>query len=194
MGKENHKRQFYMRKAMVRWGPNLWRKLLFFVSVALLVPSNLYGLNLLHETGKQKSFPHFAALKSNFIHARVGPGLAYPISWCYQKKDLPVEVLLEFDGWQRVRDWQGSKAWIYGRLLSRKRTAIICSRQKKGKRFVALYAAPRETSPVVAHVEIGAIGKVRKCNGQWCKVHFSEIKGWVEQKLLWGVYPREIIE
>ena len=45
-------------------------------------------------------------------------------------------------------------------------------------------------NPVVV-VEAGVLGKVEKCDGQWCQISTGGFTGWMRQNLLWGVYPGE---
>ena len=42
--------------------------------------------------------PRFAALRSDEVYLRTGPGPRYPIDWVYKRRDLPLEIEREFDG------------------------------------------------------------------------------------------------
>jgi len=41
--------------------------------------------------------PRFVSLKSDKVYVRTGPSVRYPIRWIYQRSDLPVEIVEEFD-------------------------------------------------------------------------------------------------
>ena len=36
---------------------------------------------------------------------RVGPGETYPIEWVLTRKDMPVEIVKEFQNWRLIRGW-----------------------------------------------------------------------------------------
>jgi SH3-like domain-containing protein len=37
--------------------------------------------------------PRFAALRSDQVNLRAGPGDRYPIEWVFTRKELPVEIV-----------------------------------------------------------------------------------------------------
>jgi SH3-like domain-containing protein len=43
----------------------------------------------------------------------------------------------------------------------------------------------------VARLKSGVIGDVQQCSGQWCEIAVEGYDGWVEQAVLFGVYPGE---
>ena len=69
--------------------------------------------------------PRFASLKSSPINMRIGPGTEHAIQWRYLKAGLPMEIVLEYDNWRKVRDADGAEGWVYHSMLSGKRTAIV---------------------------------------------------------------------
>ena len=69
--------------------------------------------------------PRFASLRSGDVNLRVGPGESYPIEWVYKRKDMPVQIIEEFENWRRIQDWQGSKGWVLDRMLTSKREVIV---------------------------------------------------------------------
>ncbi|MGB0720715.1 MAG: SH3 domain-containing protein, partial [Bdellovibrionales bacterium] len=69
--------------------------------------------------------PRFAALASNEIYVRAGPGKQYPVQWVFKKAGLPVEIVLEFDHWRKIKDYEGASGWVHKSLLSGRRTAIV---------------------------------------------------------------------
>ena len=50
-----------------------------------------------------------AALRSDEVNLRAGPGTRYPIDWVYKRRDQPVEILREFEVWRLVQDPDGIK-------------------------------------------------------------------------------------
>jgi SH3-like domain-containing protein len=137
--------------------------------------------------------PHFAALKADEVHVRKGPGRNYDIVWTYRSLGLPVEVTAKHEHWRRVRDSTGAEGWVYFRLLTALRMALISPWQKK-KITIPLHKDASTGSSSIAKLEPGVKVLVKSCTGNWCLVSVEGFKGWIEQKKLWGIYPGEIIE
>lgn len=138
--------------------------------------------------------PRFVSLKAGRVNLRIGPGLNYSVDWLYLKSGLPVEIVQEYDNWRRVRDSEGSEGWINQSLLSGKRTALAAPWQRGKTAEIALRADPEPEARLVARLEPGVMGTVRTCNGEWCRMDFDGHTGWIEQALVWGVYPGERVE
>lgn len=138
--------------------------------------------------------PRFVSLKSARVNSRIGPGLNYSVDWMYLKQGLPMEIIQEYDNWRRVRDADGAEGWINQSLLSGKRTGIVAPWQRDKDVTMELKAKPDEAAALVARVEPGAIGTIRKCDGQWCEMSFGKNRGWMVQSQVWGAYPGETIE
>ncbi len=132
--------------------------------------------------------PRFASLRSGEVNVRTGPGVRYPVDWVFVRKNMPVEVVAEFDTWRKIRDWQGTEGWVHQSMLSRRRTAVVLGDTITLRRT----AAPE--SPTVAQAEAGVIGQVIECREAWCRFEAEGVKGWVERERLWGVYPQETIK
>ena len=133
--------------------------------------------------------PRYISTGADEVYVRTGPGKKYPIKWVYKKKGLPVEVILEYENWRKVKDWDGEDGWVHSSLLSGKRTGIITA-----KKIINLYANPEEGSRVRAHIEPSALVHVEECDGAWCKINAAGYDGWIRQSLIWGVYEREIFD
>tara|TARA_B100001778_G_scaffold332855_1_gene340076 strand:- start:1165 stop:1674 length:510 start_codon:yes stop_codon:yes gene_type:complete len=130
--------------------------------------------------------PRFVSLKSNKIFSRKGPGKRFPIEWVYQQKDLPVEIVQEFDVWRKIKDYEGSESWVHQGLLSGKRTAIALQDP-----YTQLYKKKERDTKVIGLVEKGATVELLGCFDDWCKVEALNYKGWIEKKNLWGIYESE---
>src|SRR6267378_2202808 len=57
--------------------------------------------------------PRFVSLRSDLVNLRVGPGETYPIQWVLTRKEMPVEIIREFEHWRMIRDWQGTEGWVH---------------------------------------------------------------------------------
>ena len=147
-------------------------------------PGNGSGLRL----------PRFVSLKSDKVNVRGGPNKDQGVTWVYTRTGLPVEITAEFENWRRIRDWEGAEGWVYHSLLSGRRTGLISVKPKATDDAVPIHANADAKSNVVARLEPGVLGAVKRCDGQWCRVSGAGFDGWVEQDRLWGVYPNEKVE
>ena len=163
-------------------------------AVALLLAFSLVlmGNAGLAQAAKGTTKPYFGALKADEVHVRKGPGRDYDILWTYRSLGLPVEVTAQHEHWRRIRDSGGSEGWVYFRLITALRMALIAPWQKK-KGTISLQKSASGGSAVVARLEPGVQVLVKTCTGASCLVTVGGFKGWIAQKKLWGVYPGEII-
>lgn len=136
------------------------------------------------------ALPRFASLKSSPVNVRVGPGVQYDIKWVYVRPRIPVEIYQEYGNWRRVRDWQGATGWVFGSLLSGRRTAVTAPWSKGN---IALRRKPSASSPVTAWLEPEVLVELVRCDGQWCRVAAKSMAGFVRQIYLWGIYPNEAL-
>jgi SH3-like domain-containing protein len=138
------------------------------------------------ETGLK--LPRFASLASDSVNVRAGPGQRYPVSWQYQRRGLPIEVLAEYELWRKIRDRDGGEGWVHKSLLSGRRTALI-----QGGVVEVLYQ-PSPESTVRARAEPGVQVRLLSCDAAWCRIELAGNRGFVPRGNLWGVYPGEKIE
>src|SRR5579862_3380664 len=75
--------------------------------------------------------PRFASLRSDEVNLRSGPGVRYPVDWIYTRRDLPVEVIAEFDTWRKIRDWQGTEGWVHQSFLSARRMVVVTGERRR---------------------------------------------------------------
>lgn len=143
------------------------------------------------DSDSERALPRMAAFRSNLINARSGPGSRYPIEWVYKQKNAPVEIVAEFDLWRKIKDWEGSVAWVHKSMLNNKRWIKIIAPET-----VNVYAKPQAEAKVIAKAESEVIGQVAKCPAasDFCLIKFASIEGWVNKKDFFGVYPKEVIE
>ncbi len=147
--------------------------------------------------------PRFVSLKADRVNVRVGPGKEYRIAWVFRRAGLPVEIVREHKGWRQVRDSVGDTGWVSGVMLSGRRTALVMSppdgavtskptaARTKG---LSLHLDDRQSSDVIAVIEPGVMASIGRCDGVWCRVTIGKFYGYLHQKVLWGVYPREVVK
>ncbi len=136
--------------------------------------------------------PRFVSLKTDRVNVRRGPSSQHDVSWVFTRKELPVEIIAEFEHWRRVRDSDGEEGWVYQSLLAGRRTAMVAPWRKDNT--VPLHIEPSEVSTKIAFISGGVVGRVKSCDGDWCHVTVADYEGFVEQAMLWGVYPGEQVE
>ena len=138
--------------------------------------------------------PRFVSLKADRVNVRGGPTKDHDVAWIFTRSGLPVEVTAESDNWRRIRDWEGAEGWVYHSLLSGRRTAIATASPREKEGLLALHAAGNASSAVVARLQPGVMGAVKKCVGGWCRFAGQSFDGWIAQERLFGVYPNEKVE
>lgn len=136
--------------------------------------------------------PRFVSLKADRVNMHIGPAKHYETKWVYQRAGLPVEITAEFENWRRIRDSDGTEGWVYHSLLSGRRSGIVIAKSKD--ELVPLHEKPDLESAMVARLEPGVIGAVKRCTDGWCRISGRGFEGWIPQVRLWGVYPNEKIE
>jgi SH3-like domain-containing protein len=138
--------------------------------------------------------PRFVSLKSERVNVRGGPTRDHEVAFIFTRPGLPVEVTAEFDNWRRIRDWEGSEGWVFHSLLSGRRTAITTANPHDKAALLAVRENHAADSAVVARLQPGVVGAVKKCVSGWCRFGGQGFDGWIEQERLWGVYPNEKVE
>ena len=53
--------------------------------------------------------PRFVSIAVGEVFVRAGPGLKFPVKWVLKKKKMPVEIVLEYDNWRKIRDVDGDQ-------------------------------------------------------------------------------------
>jgi len=132
--------------------------------------------------------PRFVSLHSDKVNLRTGPGRQYPIEWVLTRKDMPVEIVAQFEHWRRIRDWEGTEGWVQEHMVTGRRTAIV------GKGAARpLHQEPDPASRVVARAAPGVVARLLECRGPWCRVETDNLSGWMRRTDIWGVYPDEAV-
>ncbi len=152
------------------------------LAIALMAASLLASPNPAWAEG-DLPLPRFVSVRAGEVNVRTGPGVRYPIDWVFVRRDLPVEIVAEYETWRQIRDHQGTTGWVHQSMLSGKRTVLM---QDK---LVTLRRTANGGAPPVARAEAGVIGELVECDSVWCRVEVAGIRGWAEKEKLWGVYP-----
>lgn len=134
------------------------------------------------------TLPRMVSLRSDNINGRSGPDTKYPIEWVYRQKGAPVEIISEFGLWRKIKDWEGSEVWVHKSMLTGRRFVRVMNPGQNN-----VYNRPNLQSKVIAKVEDGVIGEIKKCpkNDNFCLIKFNTIEGWVSRDTLFGVYAHE---
>ncbi|MBV9784272.1 MAG: hypothetical protein JO264_10670 [Acidisphaera sp.] len=133
--------------------------------------------------------PRFAALHSDDVNLRAGPGTRYPILWVYQRRDLPVEIEREFEVWRLISDPDGVKGWVHQATLTGRRSFIVTGAQRSLRRTADEHAA------AIAYVKPGVIGRIVGCEAgsDWCQVQVGDYRGFLKREEFWGSYAGEAV-
>ncbi|NGM23141.1 hypothetical protein G3576_24220 [Roseomonas stagni] len=125
---------------------------------------------------------------------RVGPSTSYPIEWTFQRRDLPVQIVGEFQLWRRIRDAEGAEGWVHSSTLAGRRTVLI--RPPATAQEVTLRRRPEDGGVAVARLRPGVIGRVRECEAgnAWCEVQVAGHRGFLKRAEIWGVGPDEEVK
>src|SRR3954449_10243877 len=111
--------------------------------------------------------PRFVSLKPDKVNVRGGPNRDHDVTWQYTRAGLPVEITAESENWRRIRDADGAEGWVYHSLLSGKRTGMVTT--KTPDALVPIHQKADGASGVVAQLERGVVGTVKRCGGGWCQ-------------------------
>ena len=160
--------------------------LIISLTVMLFLPAPAFSQanNVFNSSGLD--IPRFVSLRSDKVFVRTGPALRYPIKWVYKRKNMPVEIIQEFDTWRKIKDIDGEEGWIHQSLLSGRRHGIA-----QADNPILIFKKPDKTARSLAEVENDNVLRVHKCETFWCDVEIKGFSGWIEKKSLWGVYQDE---
>ncbi|GGF61363.1 hypothetical protein GCM10011332_13900 [Terasakiella brassicae] len=141
-------------------------------------------------SGSGLPLPRFVTLRAGEVNLRAGPGVRYPVEWVYKKRNLPVEVVAEYDTWRKIRDWQGTQGWVHQGMLSGKRSVIVMGDLRTLRR------EPKTSASPSARLEEGVIARLLECpqGTTWCKIDADGYEGWLRKAEFWGVYSEESLK
>lgn len=99
------------------------------------------------------------------------------------KAQTPVEVVVRLEGWFKVRDAEGTLAWIEARQLAERRTLVVTAARAE------LRQSDKPEAPVLAELDKWvAVDFVEAAAPGWAKVkHRDGISGYVRSTQVWGL-------
>jgi len=133
--------------------------------------------------------PRYAALRSDEVNLRAGPGTRYPIEWVYKRRELPVQIQREFEVWRLVQDPDGIKGWVHQATLTGRRSFIVTGSDATVRRDA------QDGAAAVAILKPGVVGHLRTCaaNSDWCQVQVGDYRGFIKRSQFWGTLPGEAV-
>ena len=151
--------------------------------ISIIIFSQVSDADIGKETGLE--IPRYVSLKSNDVNLRVGPSINYPIKLKYIKKNLPIEVVDEYNVWRKVKDHENNIGWIHKSLIKGDRFILTNNKNVKN-----IYNRPN--GKLVGVIKSNNIINLENCLVDWCYISHVEISGWISKDYVWGVYKNEI--
>ena len=160
-----------------------------YIKIINLIFLLFISLNIYAKTGSVTGFelPRFVSLKSDYVNLRVGPSVNYPIKLKYIQKNLPVEVIDEFDVWRKIQDHENNIGWIHKSLIKGDRFILTVNKNENVK-----YIYNRPNGKLVGIIKNNNIINLENCLIDWCYISHIDISGWISKDFIWGVYKNEI--
>ncbi len=99
------------------------------------------------------------------------------------KAQTPVEAVVRLEGWVKVRDAEGTLAWIEARNLGERRTLVVTAPRAE------IRDADRAEAPVVTTLDKWVVVDfVEPASPGWAKVrHRDGTTGYVRSMQVWGL-------
>ena len=97
-------------------------------------------------------------------------------------KYFPLEVIVDLDGWSRIRDSKGELAWIEKKYLSDQRMVLVTSPLAEVRQSTDVKA------PMVFKAEQSVVLEfIENASGGWAKVrHRDGQSGYIKISQIWG--------
>ena len=99
------------------------------------------------------------------------------------KAQTPVEVVVRLDGWYKVRDAEGTLAWVEAKNLVDKRTLVVTAPRAE------LRQAEKAEAAILAELDKWvAVEFVEPASPGWAKVrHRDGATGYIRSTQVWGL-------
>lgn len=99
------------------------------------------------------------------------------------KAQTPVEIVVRLDGWFKVRDAEGSLAWIEARNVAERRMLVVTAPRAE------IRQADKPESALLAEFDKSvALEFVEMASPGWAKVrHRDGVTGYVRSTQVWGL-------
>jgi len=97
-------------------------------------------------------------------------------------RGMPVEVVLTYNEWSKVRDAGGDLSWVESKALSNARTVVVSAAKAR------IHAAAEDASPLVFTADKGVLLELTEpARSDWVKVrHRDGQGGYVKAAEVWG--------
>lgn len=111
-------------------------------------------------------------------------------------------LVAEFENWRKLRDHDGAEGWVHENLITGVRNVMVVANNYKTKKpmylehnsELVIFRYPDENSYPMARAQLGVMGKLKKCQKEWCKIRIEDHTGWALKSNLWGVGADEVID
>ena len=130
--------------------------------------------------------PRYVSMRAAEGNVRRGPSLTHRVDWIFKHENMPLKIVAEYGHWRRVQDAEGQGGWMHFRLLSGIRTVVFTAAE------TLLRRRGYTDSQLVAKVEKGAVGFLKECTADWCKITLDGARGWAPKTTFWGVDEGEL--
>jgi SH3-like domain-containing protein len=99
------------------------------------------------------------------------------------KAQTPVEVVVRLEGWLKVRDAEGTLAWIEAKNLADKRTLVVTAARAE------IRQADKDAAAVLAELDKWvAVEFIEPASPGWAKVrHRDGATGYIRSTQVWGL-------
>ena len=99
------------------------------------------------------------------------------------RRGTPVELVVNLEGWSKVRDAEGGLAWVEAKHLVQRRTVIVTATRAQVRQ------GADESAPVAFEVEKNvSLNYLEAAPGGWVKVrHRDGATGFVRANQVWGI-------
>lgn len=99
------------------------------------------------------------------------------------RAQTPVEVVVRLDGWFKVRDAEGTLAWVSSHDLGERRTLVVTA--PRGE----IRQEDKDEAPVVALLDKWvAVDLIEAASPGWAKVrHRDGVTGFIRASQVWGL-------
>jgi SH3-like domain-containing protein len=161
---------------------------LLALSAALLSATDGYAQDRQVARTTEGENGRFASLRADDVNVRAGPGVRYPVKWKFVQRNMPVQIVAEYDTWRKIRDWEGAEGWVHRAMLSSRRSLIMVGQGQTMRKDAT------HDSAAVARLATGFVVMVSQCDRVWCEVDAAGYEGWVQRDSVWGILPGEKIK
>lgn len=99
------------------------------------------------------------------------------------RQHTPLEVVVRLEGWTKVRDAEGTLAWVESKVLSEKRQVVVTANRGEIRK------SPASDAPMAFEAEKWvALELVEAAPAGWAKVkHRDGTVGYVKATQVWGL-------